>query len=41
MPNTVDAGGMNITNSSSAIREERIESLGRFLMLKMMYRLGL
>ncbi len=32
--------GVNITNSSSYIQEERIESLGRYLMLKVIYRLG-
>jgi hypothetical protein len=32
--------GVNITNSPSYIQEERIESLGRYMMLKFMYRLG-
>ncbi len=32
--------GVNITNSSSYIQEERIQSLGRYLMLKFIYRLG-
>ncbi len=31
--------GVNITNSPSYIQEERIESLGRYLMLKFVYRL--
>jgi hypothetical protein len=31
---------VNITNSSSYIQEQRTESLGRYAMLKFMYRLG-
>ncbi|MFQ5571807.1 MAG: outer membrane beta-barrel protein [Rhodothermales bacterium] len=32
--------GVNFTNSSTSIQEERIESLGRYLMLKFIYRLS-
>ncbi len=32
--------GVNITNASSFIREERTESLGRYVMLRFVYRLG-
>ena len=32
--------GVNFTNSSTYIQEERIESLGRYVMLKFMYRLS-
>jgi hypothetical protein len=32
--------GVNITNASSFIREERTESLGRYVMLRFIYRLG-
>ena len=32
--------GVNITTSASLIQEERIESLGQYVMLKFTYRLG-
>ena len=32
--------GVNITNNPSFIQEERIQSLGRYMMLKFVYRLG-
>ncbi|NIM49354.1 MAG: hypothetical protein GTO22_08875 [Gemmatimonadales bacterium] len=32
--------GVHITNSPSYIREERIQSLGRYMMLRFVYRLG-
>ena len=32
--------GVSLTNTSAYIQEERIESLGRYLMLRFTYRLG-
>ena len=32
--------GVSLTNTSAYVQEERIESLGRYLMLRLTYRLG-